>query len=111
MADSWEDWENEEVVVPGLPAAPAAADPVKSKFAGEDEGDEEEPKWKANVPAPQQASCRQQAVAQQAVSATADGSRTRHPGCLDPATPPRVKEKKGLSTNLPFPCRPRRRRG
>lgn len=56
MADSWEDWETEEVVVPGLPAAPAAVDPVKSKFAGEDEGEEEEPKWKANVPAPQQAS-------------------------------------------------------
>jgi hypothetical protein len=53
MADSWEDWETEEPVVPGV--APAD-DPVKVKFAGEDE-DEEEPKWKANVPAPQQASC------------------------------------------------------
>ncbi|KAI3426155.1 hypothetical protein D9Q98_008532 [Chlorella vulgaris] len=51
MADSWEDWETEEPVVPGV--APAD-DPVKVKFAGEDE-DEEEPKWKANVPAPQQA--------------------------------------------------------
>lgn len=55
MADSWEDWENEEaVVIPGAPAA-AAQDPAADKFAGEDEGEEEEPKWKANVPAPQQA--------------------------------------------------------
>ncbi|KAI7835831.1 hypothetical protein COHA_010276 [Chlorella ohadii] len=54
MADSWEDWENEDaVVIPGAPAA--AQDPVANKFAGEDEGEEEEPKWKANVPAPQQA--------------------------------------------------------
>lgn len=52
MADSWEDWEVEEPVVPGA-VAPAAEDPVKSKFAGEDEGEEEEPKWKANVPVPQ----------------------------------------------------------
>jgi hypothetical protein len=55
MADSWEDWETEEPIVPGLPAA-AQDDPAKSKFVGEDEGEEEEPKWKANVPAPQQAS-------------------------------------------------------
>lgn len=53
MADSWEDWEVEEPVVPGAPAPAAAEDPVKSKFEGEDEGEEEEPKWKANVPAPQ----------------------------------------------------------
>ncbi|PRW45133.1 Eukaryotic translation initiation factor 3 subunit J [Chlorella sorokiniana] len=54
MADSWEDWENEdEVVIPGAPAA-AAPEPAANKFAGEDEGEEEEPKWKANVPAPQQ---------------------------------------------------------
>lgn len=55
MADSWEDWEVEEPVVPGAPAPAAAEDPVKSKFEGEDEGEEEEPKWKANVPAPQAA--------------------------------------------------------
>ncbi|EFN56118.1 hypothetical protein CHLNCDRAFT_144733 [Chlorella variabilis] len=54
MADSWEDWETEEPVVPGIPAAPQA-EASKSKFVGEDEGEEEDPKWKANVPAPQQA--------------------------------------------------------
>lgn len=53
MADSWEDWETEEPVVPGIPAAPQA-EASKSKFVGEDEGEEEDPKWKANVPAPQQ---------------------------------------------------------
>ena len=54
MADSWEDWETEEPVVPGVPAAPAAA-AAASKFEDEDQGEEEEPKWKANVPQTQQA--------------------------------------------------------
>lgn len=56
MADDWEDWEDEvELKLPA--AAPAAAAAVKdvdeSKFAGEDEG-EEEPAWKASVPKPEQ---------------------------------------------------------
>ena len=56
MADTWEDWEDaDEPVVPGAPAAAAVNDPVKSKFADEDQ-EEDEPKWKANVPSPQQAS-------------------------------------------------------
>lgn len=56
MADSWEDWETEEPVVPVPPpvVGAAAVDPVKAKFADEDAGEEEEPKWKANLPAPAQ---------------------------------------------------------
>ena len=56
MADDWEDWENDDFT-PQLPAAPAAnpvaaADDLEvSKFAGEDE-EEEQPKY--NVPKPQQ---------------------------------------------------------
>lgn len=50
MADSWEDWETEEPVVPGLPPAAQAS----AKFEDEDDT-EEEPKWKANVPETQQA--------------------------------------------------------
>ena len=54
MADNWEDWETEEPVVPGAPA-PAKQEDAKAKFADEDQGEEEAPKWKANVPAPQEA--------------------------------------------------------
>jgi len=56
MADDWEDWENDDFT-PQLPAAPAvnpvaAADDVEvSKFAGEDE-EEDQPQY--NVPKPQQ---------------------------------------------------------
>ena len=62
MADDWEDWEDEGFV-PAVPSKPAAngAAPDKaqqaapevdsSRFAGEDEEAEEEPKWKKNVPA------------------------------------------------------------
>lgn len=56
MADDWEDWENDDFT-PQLPAAPAtnpvaASDDIEeSKFAGEDE-EEEQPKF--NVPKPQQ---------------------------------------------------------
>ena len=56
MADDWEDWENDDFT-PQLPAAPAvnpvaAPDDVEvSKFAGEDE-EEDQPQY--NVPKPQQ---------------------------------------------------------
>lgn len=59
MADDWEDWENDDFT-PQLPAAPAvpstavADDVEESKFAGEDEEEEEKPKY--NVPKPQQVS-------------------------------------------------------
>lgn len=55
--DSWEDWEDEvELKLPATaPAAAAAKDVDESKFAGEDEG-EDEPKWKAAVPKPEQVS-------------------------------------------------------
>lgn len=46
MGDSWEDWDEETVAVPGTTIASA---PDPSKFADEDQT-EEEPKWKASVP-------------------------------------------------------------
>ena len=51
MGDSWEDWDTEEVPVPGVAAAPAAA--AANKFADEDQ-EEDDPAWKANVPKSQQ---------------------------------------------------------
>jgi translation initiation factor 3 subunit J len=49
MGDSWEDWDTEEVPVPIVTAAvPAAAAPPKT-FDDED-AEEDEPKWKANIP-------------------------------------------------------------
>ena len=48
MGDSWEDWDTEEVVVPGINGASAAA-PDAAKFADEDQ-EPEEPKWKGTVP-------------------------------------------------------------
>ena len=58
-ADDWEDWESEEVELK-LPAVggakPAAVPDVdETKFAGEDEG-EDEPAWKASVPKTEQVS-------------------------------------------------------
>lgn len=54
--DSWEDWEDEvELKLPATAPAAAVKDVEESKFAGEDEG-EEEPKWKAAVPKPEQVS-------------------------------------------------------
>lgn len=75
MADSWEDWEDAEPVVPGAPAADKE-DPAKSRFADEDQGEEDEPKWKANVPAPQQVGAgRGCGGLQGAVEAPAGGSQ------------------------------------
>ncbi|GAB4817234.1 hypothetical protein N2152v2_004280 [Parachlorella kessleri] len=55
MGDSWEDWDAEEFT-PAVPGAvPAAAPAVdKARFADEDQGEEDEPKWKKDVPKPQQ---------------------------------------------------------
>ena len=59
MGDSWEDddWESEnfKVELPtGPKASTSAPSPEVTKFAGEDEEEEEhEPTWKANVPQPQ----------------------------------------------------------
>jgi len=54
MGDSWEDWDTEEVPVPtGVNGAPAAAVPPKT-FDDED-AEEDEPKWKANIPQTQAA--------------------------------------------------------
>ena len=53
MGDSWEDWDTEEVAVPGINGA-AAVDP--KKFEDED-AEEEEPKWKAAIPVTQAGSC------------------------------------------------------
>lgn len=55
MAEDWEDWENEDFTpqLPSAPAQPAAADDdvAATKFAGEDEEEEEK---QYNVPKPQQ---------------------------------------------------------
>ena len=51
MGDSWEDWDEEDVAVPAVNGAPAVVDP--KKFEDED-AEEEEPKWKNNVPKPQE---------------------------------------------------------
>jgi translation initiation factor 3 subunit J len=48
MGDSWEDWDTEEVPVPAVNGAPAAVVPPKT-FEDED-AEEDEPKWKANIP-------------------------------------------------------------
>lgn len=66
MSDDWEDWE-ETTSLPALKPAAAANEKTKgesllqkdreideSRFAGEDEGEEEEPKWKSSVPKTQQ---------------------------------------------------------
>lgn len=54
MADSWEDWDADEYTPP-LPGGVAAAKAVdSSKFADEDQGEEEPPHWEKNVPKPQQ---------------------------------------------------------
>lgn len=50
MGDSWEDWDEEEVAVPAVNGAPAVD---AKKFADED-AEEEEPKWKSNVPKPKE---------------------------------------------------------
>ena len=62
MGDSWEDddWESEnfKVELPtGPKASTSAPSPEATKFAGEDEEEEHEPTWKANVPQPQKVGC------------------------------------------------------
>lgn len=49
MGDSWEDWDTEEVPVPVVNGAPAAA----PKTFEDEDAEEDEPKWKANLPQPQ----------------------------------------------------------
>lgn len=51
MGDSWEDWDEEEVAVPAVIAAPV----VDAKKFEDEDAEEEEPKWKNNVPKPQDA--------------------------------------------------------
>ena len=58
MGDSWEDddWESEnfKVELPtGPKASTSAPSPEATQFAGEDEEEEHEPSWKADVPQPQ----------------------------------------------------------
>lgn len=63
MSDDWEDWEEESFAPPALKQANAANEKTKgdllldkakevdvSKFAGEDEGEDEEPAWKSTIP-------------------------------------------------------------
>ena len=67
MSDDWEDWEEESFAPPALKTAAVSSEKTKgdlllakakevdvSKFAGEDEGEEDEPAWKKNVPETQQ---------------------------------------------------------
>lgn len=49
MGDSWEDWDEDEVAVPGL----KQEEEDENKFAHEDE-EEDRPKWEGNVPKPKQ---------------------------------------------------------
>lgn len=49
MGDSWEDWDEDDVALPGVTGADES-----DKFADEDE-EEEKPKWEGTVPKPQQA--------------------------------------------------------
>ena len=61
MADDWESWEDDSFT-PTIPSKPAAngvapdkaqataAESDTSRFAGEDEEVEEEPKWKSSIP-------------------------------------------------------------
>lgn len=71
MADDWEDWEDDNFVPAALAPTANGAERTKgeallakaqevdtSKFEGEDEGDEDEPSWKQNVPKTQQVRCR-----------------------------------------------------
>lgn len=53
MGDSWEDWEDEEVVIP---APVVAQTKEEDKFADEDK-EEEAPKWKDTVPESQKVCC------------------------------------------------------
>ena len=54
--DSWEDWEDEvELKLPATAPVAPVKDVDDAKFAVEDEG-EDEPKWKAAVPKPEQVS-------------------------------------------------------
>lgn len=48
MGDSWEDWEDEDVVVP----VSIVANPGRSKFEDED-AEEEAPGWEGSIPEPQ----------------------------------------------------------
>ena len=67
MSDDWEDWEEESFAPAALKAPSIPADKTKgdlllakqkeidvSKFAGEDEGEEEEPAWQKHIPTTQQ---------------------------------------------------------
>lgn len=69
MSDDWEDWEEEDFAPAALKTANAQSEKTKgdlllakhkevdtSKFAGEDEGEEEEPKWKSSIPQTQDVS-------------------------------------------------------
>lgn len=67
MSDDWEDWEEESFAPPALKPNALPSDKTKgdlllakakevdmSKFEGEDEGEEEEPKYKNSIPKPEQ---------------------------------------------------------
>lgn len=77
MGDSWEDWDTEEVAVPGLNGAPA----VDSKKFEDEDAEEEEPKWKDSVPKPQ-------AVRRASEAALSLGPCRRRPNSSPPSPPP-----------------------
>lgn len=51
MGDSWEDWDEDEVV---LPSVNGAAAPVDAKKFDDEDQEEEQPKWKDAVPKPKE---------------------------------------------------------
>lgn len=55
MGDSWEDWDDDEAVIPA-PVVPVAAAKTDDKFADED-AEEDDPKWKGTVPETQAVRC------------------------------------------------------
>jgi hypothetical protein len=48
MGDSWEDWDDDDAVIP-TPVVPVVAAKAEDQFADED-AEQEEPKWKGTVP-------------------------------------------------------------
>ncbi|KAH7624233.1 hypothetical protein Ndes2526B_g01496 [Nannochloris sp. 'desiccata'] len=55
MGDSWEDWDTEEVPVPTVVNGAPAAAAVPPKTFDDEDAEEDEPKWKSNIPQTQAA--------------------------------------------------------